>query len=173
MSKHNNEYFARLANHRRTLIPQIEGLMREFGTVPVGDGFIDVITRIDRAEAFIRCLSNLGIAVTMITLWCDCSKENRIRYGCPHGYGGPKYEDGYYSEMCHSEPFDVANLGIDITQDGGDVSKLVHLCKQAALDFILGGLQRRYDYLPCLQPGFWLAVPDNWRRETYLVQANA
>jgi len=132
---------------------------------PVGNGFIDIVTPVARAESFLSDVTELGIAVNVITLWCDCTDENRGKYGCPHGSGGPAHEvgSGYYSEMCESDPFEITEDDVDPSGTGLDPPKLVEISNNHALRYVRIGMKSRLEYSPCLVPGFWLRVPETWK----------
>jgi hypothetical protein len=168
-----NPYFAHLTESRGTVLPQIEALMAKCHSVPVGWGFIDVITRHEQCDEVIARLTELGVAINIVTLWCDCTEENKSRYGCPHGYGGPMHAAGYFSEMCERDYFDVKDFGVDLSAEIVDRASIITTCNKLAAEYVATGIKQRVDYSPCLVPGFWLAVPKDWKRQTYLVAADA
>jgi len=142
---------------------EIDNILRQFDVRPVGSGYIDVITPLDKAQRLLRELSSLGIAVRLVTLWCEVSESNKQRYGCPHGMGGPVHGGIWYTEMCEPDPFEVACYGIDISTSELDPFALAKSCNALALDYVNAGIVTRPEYSPCLTPGFWLAVPDTWK----------
>ena len=105
-------YLTGLANREAAAKPPLDALIARLGIQVVGDGYIDAITRLEHVTQFLTELDRLGIAVTDVTLWCDCTPENTQRLGCPHGGGGPGHANGYFSEMCEEDSFDVAGLGL-------------------------------------------------------------
>ncbi len=149
------------------LIAEVERLLEKSRTTPVGDGFIDIITPADNIESFLESMTNLGIAINVVTLWCDCTPNNKDRYGCPHGFGGPRYESGYYSEMCERDPFDVAKSYPDLIADDAAPEDLVNKYNAAVREYVETGIKSRPEYSPCLVPGFWLVVPKAWKRQSY------
>lgn len=149
------------------LVAKIEGLLENFRTTPVGDGFIDIITPTDNIDSFIGSMSDLGIAINIVTLWCDCTPGNELKYGCPHGYGGPSYESGYYSEICEHDPFDAAKSIPELITDEAVPADLINKYNTAIREYVETGIQGRPEYSPCLVPGFWLVVPKDWKRRSY------
>lgn len=166
-SEPNNAYFSRLAKSKAVLMPRVEALLADCASLPVGWGFIDLITRKGRCDQLIAGLAALGVAIRGVTLWCDCTKESELRYGCPHGMGGPRHETGFFSEMCERDWFNIEDLGINASGRDVDPASLVSLCNNLAREYVWVGMTRRSDYSPCLVPGFWLLVPDDWRRQSY------
>src|SRR6478672_9085536 len=81
-------YWQRL-DDSSSLQDEIDNILRQFDVRPVGSGYIDVIAPLDKAQRLLDELSRLGIAVRVVTLWCEASEGNKQRYGCPHGMGGP------------------------------------------------------------------------------------
>src|SRR5450432_1232304 len=114
MAEPPNPYIASLIEREDDVQPRIEALMDACHSRPVGKGYIDVITRQKYCDRFIAGATAIGVAIELITLWCDCSELNQARYGCPHGYGGPMHPTGYFSETCESDSFDVEKIGIDV-----------------------------------------------------------
>jgi hypothetical protein len=129
---------------------------------PVGTGYIDIITPVASSEAFLEALNTLGIAVNRITLWCHCTEGNALRFGCPHGHGGPLCRGGFYSEVCEQDSYEVAHPRPP-GNDPSDLSRWVRECNDSAKQYVLSGMKRRQDYSPCFTPGFWLDVPEDWR----------
>ena len=171
MSEQTNAYFSCLIQSKTALLPLIEALLAECESLPVGNGFIDLITPKERSEQLIAGVTELGVAIRGVTLWCDCTEENKIRYGCPHGYGGPRHGTGFFSEMCETDWFNVEDLGIDVSASDVDPESLVAICNDLARQYARVGMAQRSDYSPCLVPGFWLCVPAGWVRQSYMVNA--
>ena len=163
-----NAYFSRLAESKRMLMPRIKPLLAECDSRPVGWGFIDLITRREKCERLIAGVTELGLAINLVTLWCNCTEENKARFGCPHGYGDPRHATGFFSEMCERDYFDVSKLSVDVTGNDVDPASLVSLCNDLAWQYVSAGMLQRADYSPCLVPGFWLCLPDHWRRQSCL-----
>ena len=151
-------YLNHLEAHRMDVLPRLESLIECLEINGVGS-YIDLITRWEHVEAFLEGVSQLGVAIRAITLWCDYSPLNRERYGCPHGFGGPRNGEGFYSEMCEHEYFWLDETSFDFSQDDAVARSLT-----LAREYVYQGIPRRPDYSPCLLPGFWLWVPDDWER---------
>ena len=162
MESYPDAYLQYLTEIRDMSVPMLDAILRENDLRPVGTGFIDIITQTDRCPGFVTCVSDLGIAIEMVTLWCHCTDENRQRYGCPHGYGGPKCDGGYFSEMCERDSFEITMDALSSSAPGA-LKHEVHKCNEQAMNYVRDGMKRRSDYSPCFVPGFWLAVPDKWK----------
>ena len=80
---------------------QINQLIADYG-VYSGTRYSDIIIPRDRFVEFINSLTNIGIAINSVGWWCNATDENKTKYGCPHGYGGPMTKFGWFSEMCHA-----------------------------------------------------------------------
>jgi hypothetical protein len=173
MTERSNEYITQMEGRRSELIPAIEALMAECDSLPVGSGFVDVITRPPQVELLISGLTELKVAINVVTLWCDCTAVNIDRYGCPHGYGGPGHGDGYFSEMCERDYFNISDQGIDLAGCDGDLASIVNGANRLAMEYASMGMQQRHDYSPCLVPGFWLVVPKGWKRQSYRMPSDA
>jgi hypothetical protein len=173
MGAPSNPYLATLTKRANAIQLQVETLMESCRTLPVGSGYIDVITRQEHHDQFISGLTAIGVAIHFITLWCDCTELNKSRYGCPHGYGGPIHATGYFSEVCERDSFDVEALGVDVWGPVDDQPSMISKCNGLATAYVTAGMKERRDYSPCFVPGFWLAVPKDWKRQTYLVRPDA
>jgi hypothetical protein len=153
-------YLAQLSANRDTLLPRVLNLIRACDAHPVGSGFIDIITPSPRINAFVAGLADLGIGIRMVTLWCNYTEDNRVRFGCPHGFGGPTHGLGYYSEICESDPYEATYGG---SQSGNNPKVFVARLNDAARTYATEGMKVRADYSPCFVPGFWLDVPEDWK----------
>lgn len=149
------------------VVAKIESLLENFQTTPVGNGFIDIITPTDNIDSFIGSMTDLGIAINLVTLWCNCTPDNEVQYGCPHGYGGPRYESCYYSEMCEHDPFDAAESVPELITDDAAPTDLINKYNTAIREYVETGIKARPEYSPCLVPGFSLVVPKEWKRRSY------
>ena len=166
MNEPRGAYLDRLRASQATVQSAIEVLIAQCGCLVVGNGFIDIITRLPMCDTFIDGVSRLGVAVTYITLWCDCTEQNKRLYGCPHGLGGPRYPGGFFSEMCERDSFDAAESGVDVRLQNTDPDAFVTACNALARDYVNVGIPLRPEFSPCLVPGFWLSVPDDWKRRS-------
>ena len=124
---------------------ELDDLLFENKIQPVGMGYIDCITMKESVSGFINSLTKLKVNVLAISWWCYCSIGGNIETGCPHGGGGPKsvYFDGWFSEM-----YQIPNNEIKHNSE--------------VVPYIENIWPISKDYLPCLQPAFWLDVPDDW-----------
>jgi hypothetical protein len=64
--------------------------------------------------------------------------------------------------MCERDSFEP-NLPAMCSDSAHELEALLRHCNAQAIDYVRNGMKRRQDYSPCLVPGFWLAVPDEWR----------
>jgi len=158
-------YWTRLAESSAEVHGDLDRVLERFDVRPVGWGYIDIIVVPSRAEQFLAELTRIGIATCIVTLWCEASEINKQRYGCPHGMGGPIRNGVWFSEMCERDPFRVEDLGVDISESQLDPFALARACNELALGFATTGIRDRPEYSPCLAPGFWLAVPEDWRSD--------
>jgi hypothetical protein len=156
-------YLIGLATREAAVKPALDALIVRLQIRVVGDGYIDAITQLDRVEELLNELTRLGIAVTLITLWCDCTLDNKRKFGCPHGLGGPGHTNGFFSEICEKDYFNVANSDVVATTTDSETNRFVTECNQLAREYVVEGMKARSDYSPCFLPGFWLGVPDNWK----------
>jgi hypothetical protein len=159
----NTPYWARLAKDDKQVQRQLDAALVNFRVEPVGHGYIDIIVPRAKAEAFLEEMSRLGIASHCATMWCEATAENKEALGCPHGMGGPVNYGIWYSEMCETHPFDVEDRGFDIMKSRLEPFALARTCNAIVLSYIQEGMRKRLEWSPCLVPGIWLAVPDDWR----------
>lgn len=158
-------YWTRLADQAVGLKAKLDAALKAHKVEPVGSGYIDIITPPEIAEAFLEDLAQLGIASHTVTMWCKASDENKRRYGCPHGFGGPVQNGVRFSEMCETNPFDVTDYGINMEESALPPHQLASECKAKILAYIQQGMRARPEWSPCLWPGIWLAIPDDWISE--------
>lgn len=156
-------YLIALAEHEAAVKPALDALITRLGIHVVGDGYIDAITPLESVGEFVNELTQLGVAVTVITLWCDCTPANKRKFGCPHGYGGPAHANGYFSEICEQHTFNAGNSGIVAPISNSETNRFVTKCNQLAREYVAEEMKARSDYSPCFLPGFWLAVPEHWK----------
>lgn len=125
--------------------PVLDDLLLRNKVQPVGAGYIDCIVRPEYLPSLAEGLKAISIRITGLTWWCHCCDENKARYGCPHGMGGPKskYFDGWFSEM---------NL------------PLVKIQQDDVLD-VINDAHKDESYRPCFTPALWLDVPDERKSE--------
>ncbi|MDC1205472.1 hypothetical protein N8083_01335 [Candidatus Pacebacteria bacterium] len=125
---------------------KLDALIDEHSASVVGDGYIDIIVLRENIEGFVNKLDTLGIQVNTLTWWCYCIENNDS--DCPHGMGGPVYQDGYFSEIVeeHDE------------LDQKNPEELVEFIKNKKTK---GSLTFQDNH--CLTPAFWLDVPKDWK----------
>ena len=80
---------------------QLEKLIELYDIYVVGTGYVDLIIMRDKYSDFIDDLSAIGLMIESISWWCNATDDNKSKYGCPHGYGGPMTKYGWFSEMSH------------------------------------------------------------------------
>ena len=126
----------------------LDELLVKYKVEPVGCGYIDCIILKENVENFVRELTALGIEITAVSWWCHCTDENKGKYGCPHGLGGPVsvYHDGWFSETCELYSTDFSNDKI--------------------MSYIFDEFPAHEHYLPCMVPALCLDVPDDWKNNS-------
>ena len=124
----------------------LNSLLSKYNVQIVGRGYAECIVKAENALAFIDELSAMKISIKSVTWWCHCNNQNKEKYGCPHGGGGPvsEYYEGHFSEMYHMPEKVVA-------------------CNEEAKEYITNEVKRENFYSPCIDPAFWLDVPDEWK----------
>jgi len=134
---------------------QLDELLVKHKVQPFGMGYIDCIVMKENLSAFLADLDDIGIDVTGVSMWCHCTDENITAHGCPHGgaYSPSRYHDGYFSEMYHMEFKNEIDSSADV------------------LAYVFSECESDEFYVPCVQPGLWLDVPDDWRNTEYIVPA--
>lgn len=129
---------------------KLDEVMESLHILPVGAGYIDLITNTSNIAEFIAELNKLNIRIVGFTWWCYV---DRCHSEPPHGMGGAKnsYGEGWYSEI---ELENVIELGFEenCTKNNNLYSK-----------YILEDYPKDKSYHSCYMPGFWLDVPDNWK----------
>lgn len=125
---------------------RLDELLVKYKAEPVGWGYIDCLILNDDLSGFANELGVLGIRINAFTVWCHCTDENKIRYGCPHGLGGPKskYHDGWFSELCDGPFFELVE-------------------NKQIIDMVFNELPKKSWYSPCMVSAPWLDVPEGWR----------
>jgi hypothetical protein len=140
---------------------QVDNLLDRFETYVVGDGYIDIIVLRQHLESFIIELTAIDVAICNVSWWCNATDNNKKKFGCPHGMGGPETKHGWFSEIVQEED----DLQIDHKRES------IAEINQRALKIIKSKtMDKPYDpaltfeTTLCLTPGLWLQVPDNWKR---------
>lgn len=149
---------------------QIERLLEKYKTQPVGDGYIDIITPKDFIEPLLDGFTDINVAVECVTWWCHCSENNKNQFGCPHGMGGPKsnFFDGWFSEMGFEfETFQIPNEKFQNLNYDNELKNKIESINNR-IKMYLYDLSKAREYSECLTPAFWLHVPDDWKRISYM-----
>lgn len=152
----------------------LDGLIEKFQAYPVGTGYIDIIILRDQYVDFINELTELNLAVNSISWWCHATEENKTKYGCPHGYGGPETQFGWFSEMSHDfddieeiehEHFFILDKSFDsdVIKEVND--KSISIIQNKKTITHADGNFLVFQNNPCLTPGIWVYVPDEWTRQ--------
>ncbi len=163
-------YMSHLKANQPQMQMAIESLMQKYMTQPVGDGYIDVIVLRQDAPRLLDELEQLPVAVVGASWWCLA--DNLLAAGCPHGYGGPlnRFGRGWFSECVQYKNFDVSEFGISLQADlSTRPHELAKMCNRALKSYLETTFLTEPFYSPCLQPGLWLHVPDEWRRLNYML----
>ena len=154
-------------DNQELLKRNVEVLLDKYNSLPVGYGYIDIITDLNHVEEFIDDLSTLNIAVNGVTWWCHSTESNKVEFGCPHGMGGPQSRDGngWFSEMGNDyECFDLSEEVYNRFEygrvDKNDILNLNNSVKEYIRHFTN---DEKFEY--CFHPALWLHVPKEWRRK--------
>ena len=163
-------YLDGLEKNQATIQPAIEWLMAQCLTRPFLPGFAEIITRIEYCEPFLDGLTEIGVVVRWISLYCDDTRANRARgYGCPHGVYGWPYESGYFLDTGPCMPSYQADDSLVFGNVGvARDSRMVDHCNAFAAAYIKDCIKRRHELLPCMVLTFTLAVPEHWVRTLYM-----
>ena len=149
----------------------IERLLEKYQIQPIGNGYIDLILDQEKAIQLIGELTGLPVAVERVTWWCHTTPETRLKYGCPHGYGGPqsKFGEGMYSECTQYPDYIVEehlNLPDEFSVQPKNFSQEIN---NQVINYLKNDLPFEKFYSPCLCVGLWLLVPTAWKRKFYLI----
>ena len=150
---------------------QLNRLIEKYDVYAAGSGYIDLIVSREKYVDFIDDLTLTGLMVEAVSWWCHVTEQNKKRFGCPHGYGGPNTKNGWFTEMSHD--FDdleseILQMTTNIVEQNSiklinDKVKSLIANKQTIKDG--NGNQLTFNKNPCLTPGIWIKVPNNWIRE--------
>ncbi len=165
------KYTSTLKQNQKVVQKKLDRLIDEYAGNPVGNGYIDIIILREKYIDFINGLTELNLAIECVGWWCRAIDENKKNCGCPHGYGGPMTQFGWFSEMCHD--FDEINKDAIDNLESKYTSSNVKAINELAATIIKDKRTMTYadgSYLTfqgnvCLTPGFWIRVPADWRRE--------
>lgn len=168
-----NEYKSRLDSHNQE---QLDEVIKQYDLYIVnGKNYSDIIVLKENFEGFINGLTTIGITIENITWWCKATEENKIKYGCPHGLGGPMTKFGWFSEIVQ-EFEDLSEIETSLFNDlKYNLTPItIKSINDKAIDIIQNkqtityadGTSLTFKDNPCLTPGFDLCVPMEWRYNT-------
>ena len=162
-----SSYLQQLQNQAEFIQAVIEELLEAYQAQPVGNGYIDTILDKENSIHLINKLTKLPVAITRITWWCNCTPETKAKYDCPHGMGGPgkKFGEGWYSECVHYPDFLISEQPNPPDEFSMVPKVFAEECNRLTINYIKNVLPLESFYSPCLCPGLWLHVPDNWIRK--------
>jgi hypothetical protein len=146
---------------------QIEGILKKYKVQPVGTGYIDLITLNYYTDDLIKDLTAINILVEGVTWWCHCTEEIKSKFGCPHGFGGPKsrFFEGIFFEA-HIQMFEVSKKEIENIKLE-NLNSEISIINNNVLNYINHEFKNDEEFLECLIPGLWLSVPRDWNRIDY------
>jgi len=154
---------------------QLDELIAKHAVYSSDTAYGDIIVPRDSVFDFINALTDIGIAINSINWWCNATDENKSKFGCPHGYGGPMTRVGWFSEMCHD--FDEISaveqdlfLSLDIDFKAETIKiindKTIELIKNKRTITYADGTFLTFQNNPCLTPGLDLYVHNDWKIKT-------
>jgi hypothetical protein len=135
----------------------------------LGNGYIDLIIEKESSLNLIGEFTKLPIAIERVTWWCHYTAETKLKYGCPHGMGGPlnQYGEGMFSECVQYPDFALFEMSNPIDENSMTPAALAEKCNELVSDYIKNILPTESFYSPCLYVGLWAHVPDDWKRKYY------
>jgi hypothetical protein len=154
---------------------QLDELIAKYAVYSSDATYGDIIIPRDSFVDFINRLTEIGVAINSMAWWCNATDENKNKFGCPHGYGGPMTRVGWFSEMC--QDFDEIStmeqdlfLSLDIDFKAETIKiineKTIELIKNKRTITYADGTFLTFQNNPCLTPGLDLYVPNNWKPKT-------
>lgn len=152
---------------------ELELLVAKHAVYSSEKAYGDIIVPRASIVEFIKGLTKIGITIDSLDWWCNATDENTIKYGCPHGYGGPLTEIGWFSEMCHDFDdiseienelfFSLANdFKVEIIENIN--ANIIDLIQKKRTITFANGTFLTFAKNSCLTPGFNLLVPNDWTR---------
>jgi hypothetical protein len=149
----------------------IEDVLSQFRVLPVGSGYIDLIVSVRNVRQLIDQLALLPVAVASVSWWCHCTPESRARLGCPHGLGGPQALDGrgWFSECVHYPDVNLRTQDAIPNAETAAPHVVADAYRHTWHDYFDHQFPHEPFYSPCLWPGLWLYVPDEWQRKWYRI----
>jgi hypothetical protein len=162
-------YMSYLKANQPHLQMAIESLVQKYMVQPAANGYIDLIVLRKNAPLLLDELEQLPVAVEAASWWCLA--DNLLSPNCPHGMGGPfnQFGCGWFSECVQYKDFDVSGFGISLYADlSTKPHELARVCNRTLKSYLETTLPTEPFYSPCLQPGLWLHLPDEWNRLSYI-----
>jgi hypothetical protein len=164
-------YISSLDNQKQE---QLDNLIEKYAVYSNDTVYGDIIVPRDNFVEFINCLTNIGVVINSIDWWCNATDENKNKYGCPHGYGGPMTKVGWFSEMSHDFD-DICKIESDLflsldTDFKTEVVKKINdksigLIQNKRTNTYVDGTFLTFKNNPCLTPGLDLYVPNDWEKK--------
>lgn len=156
-------YLQELVAKKDSIEVLLNHIMETHDADPIGSAFDDILVPPSQIESFVTELSRSGLLIQSVSPYCNCTKENRRLYDCPHGGGGPRHASGYYSEMYMMDGW---HLPDDLQVDSSVYSQFdtINRSNQRALQYALEGMKADPSYSPCLVSAIDILVPDAWYR---------
>lgn len=152
---------------------QLEVLIEKYAVYSSDTAYGDIIVPRDCFMEFINGLTDIGVAIDSILWWCNATEENKSKYGCPHGYGGPMTKVGWFSEMVH-EFDEIRELYQDLflSLDNNFKAETLKKINDKAIELIQNkrtithadGTFLTFQDNLCLTPGLDLYVHNDWKR---------
>jgi hypothetical protein len=164
-------YMQNLHDNHEQFQVVIDDLLQKYKVQPAGDGYIDLILDCKSSLQLIDELAKQAIAIETLTWWCNCTPESELKFGCPHGMGGPtnKFGDGWFSECDHYPDFVVAEQQSSLDEASMEPDIFADECAKLVINYIEKKLPDERFYSPCLHPGLWIYIPDYWQRKYYWI----
>jgi len=154
---------------------QLDELIARYAVYSSDTSYGDIIVPRDGVVDFVNGLTNIGVAINSLNWWCDATDENKNKYGCPHGYGGPMTGVGWFSEMCHDfDEISATEKGLFLSLDADFKSETVKIINDKIIELIKNkrtitysdGTFLTFQNNPCLTPGLDLYVPNDWKTKS-------
>ena len=154
---------------------QLDKLIDKYAVYSSDTAYDDIIVPRNNISDFIDGLTKIGIAINSLDWWCNATEENKNKYGCPHGYGGPMTKAGWFSEMSHDfDEICALEQDLFLSLDTDFKVETVKAINDKAIQHIQNkrtityadGTFLTYQNNPCLTPGLDLYVPNDWKKKS-------
>ncbi len=155
-------YFQQLLVRGSEIQGEIPYILEKFEVFPVRNGLMDLVVEWNHFLGLINAFSQIKVAVYSFSLWCKNTPENKIRYRCPHGRGGPVCKNGFLSEMYFVPKFILKTYNVDISDPAIEADELISRANNTILKYFETEFKKELFYSPCLLPGLWLLLPRGW-----------